>query len=70
MLNLLLFLLFVLIFVLCYYCVKKYFIRSQVDNFKKRNNIYSVAKENFFKYLFKDKITFDIKIFILYNVNL
>ena len=57
MLNSLLFLLFVLIFVLCYYFVKKYFIYSQVNNFKKRNNIYSVAKENFFKKLFS-KINF------------
>ncbi len=44
--------LFVLLFVITYFCVHDYFIKRQVDNFKKRNTIYEVAKENSFKKLF------------------
>ena len=36
--------LFVLLFVVTYFCVHDYFIKRQVDNFKKRNTIYEVAK--------------------------
>lgn len=50
-------LLFVLIFVLCYLLVNKLFINFQVDNFKKRNSAYDIAKENSFKKLFS-KINF------------
>ena len=46
------FLLFVLIFVLCYLGIYFYNIHIQVDKYKKRNNILVVAKENFFKKLF------------------
>ena len=46
------FLLFVLIFVLCYLGVNFYNIHIQVDKFKKRNSIQYDAKENSFKKLF------------------
>lgn len=51
------FLLFVLIFVLCYLGINFLNIKIQVDKFKKRNSIEDVAKENSFKKLFS-KINF------------
>ena len=51
------FLLFVLIFVLCYLVINFYYINIQVDRFKKRNNIQEIAKENSLKKLFS-KINF------------
>lgn len=50
-------LLFVLLFFLCYLIASDFYIKSQVDNFKKRNGIHIVAKENSFKKFFS-KINF------------